>query len=1297
MRGCGGGPQHGVTGACLAAALVTLSPAVGTTQDGRVLAPTVLQLAKGQALDVRGALLIEQAESSNEDVSGEGSASLHEDEGGALAEESSDEEGSSQGSAEAGQGDETPAEGDPTGEDSTGEDPTEKGSPDSGEKGEENSISIDEPVFSRTPAAEWDGKRFSDLVEVKLTVRTSLFDALASTVDDGEVAWVGDDGVWSYSVGFGEGGPYTLPRVDAYTTEGECANNEEQVDAYGTFWVDRHAPSVTSARIVGAVASSYEEAGSVVLDGPACIVLEVGDEQGLASAELLPAGVGAPQDLGIQWGVTSARLELPLTAGEYNQAMRVRIVDLAGNMREWSLAPTGEVVSASESSTSNVPVSITLANGSVAEVHPQRVVIDGATPHLEVTGIEDGSVGSEPVTLHVRVSDDALAELVRCEPGQVVLKVTRRDASGSEEGYSVSLGELTRAADGSYMGDLELAEEGAYEVRSSVVDLAGRWYEADVLTFEIDQTAPAVHIEFDTSRQLFSQEQQARVVVNETHFDPDLVTIETSGRCGPWHEEGELHVIEVTFGAGTHHLSVEAADGAGNVAISQTVAPFTVDMQAPWVEGAALSGLPSRRYASGLVAFAQSAASLNIHVADNEGLAGAKVVDVDGTEGDLLLTANDGSGAKGSVSLDLSEGCFVDGAASLGVVDAAGNWGWATLGDVLSRALESSVPVSGIVLDGTAPLLELHGPAAGSYSAQPQTIRLEVQEDNLAYVRALAPSQRVCVVRQLEDGDERGVLRSWSLPVSSLVPTSYGGYLQETLMEDGVYEVGAYLEDVAGNVGEAYLGPFVIDGTAPSLDVTFDDGEEGNAFGHARTATIRIAEKNFDPALVELDTDGKVSSWVHMGSIHELRVAFDTDGFHDLKVSCVDKAGNRSATFESGGFLIDRTPPEVEVSGIDDGCAYGGEVQGTVTIRDLAGLDASSLEVTLVRGDGEEVAQPVVAFGDGAATITLPDLPQDQGFDDVYTLRITTRDQAGNVSTSSTRFSLNRFGSTFEVLNQDLAQGMPYVSKSPTVRVREINVSGAEVGKRAVWVTQDMLTRQLLLSETPAEGEFGVVDEADTRGWSCATYIIPRENFQDDATYRIVVGSEDLAGNHNLSLLPRAGDSSTEVSFTLDTTPPTVAIEGVEEGQVVQADSQAVDIMATDLVGVQDVSVLLDGERQEPQSLSEGRWRIEVQSKDATNREIEVVAHDLAGNEARAVVRNFRVEGASAGEGLPLLSQVATAAGKWDGRGNGGGLAVGNGVYWAACALGGGLLASAVGARRWLHQKTHGRGAHRGS
>lgn len=826
-----------------------------------------------------------------------------------------------------------------------------------------------------------------------------------------------------------------------------------------------------------------------------------------------------------------------------------------------------------------------------------------------------------------------------------------------------------------------------HHLNVSVTDRAGNKgvnaesepFEYESGTFVVDTTAPEVSIELDKpliqtfeGADFFSEAPKATVTVKDAHFNPETSRIEATGATfGKWVEGDTADgfttwTSTATFTEGTGRtLTVKASDWATNPTTKAyqnnavtgettlTSATFTVDLSAPVVTSASMSNPPSNDY-NGDHFFFDSETTMSVVVVDNIGLESFQVVKGEDTSNYYVArypetSVNVEGGVQYTVVIGLADGETFDNTIRVCTKDHAGNlryWDLTPNGqevyvthveDVTNPPVFDGIYPDSLLQDTIFPELSLTGPAAGSYSNAPQTVSLSVGELNVPILQTYEPEQVVLTVTQVA-GDASAATTSWTRPVSQLAHAdgiTYG--LSEALSADGHYTVSAQVTDPARNSGTAELAEFTIDQTAPVVEVAFDNNDvrNGKYYNAARTATITVTEHNFDPSLVSVETNGSVGGWSTSGDVHTLYVSFATDGIYNLSVSGEDLAGNAMTPYQADEFVIDLQAPQITFGGVEDQTAYNDSVQPVIVFADEANFDANGVSYTITGTKNGEVAYETSVSGqDQGQTVTYADFAHEAEVDDIYTINASLTDLAGNEAEGAVTFSVNRFGSTFRVLDAgSYTENDGYLLEGRDVVVEEINVSGVESEKHAVTVTEGTSVSQLALNEAPqATGytiEAGTSEDPDSNGWSVYTYRIPAGNFVRDGRYHVSVESEDLASNTNTSSNyydRSAGETAAaEVDFILDTTDPVITNLNVTNGATYDAATYEGSFTVVENIGIREVEVLVDGEAVTATDDGFGNYTFPIEAASFTTRTLSVTATDLAGRSATAEAGDFHV------------------------------------------------------------------------
>ncbi|QSQ15625.1 CARDB domain-containing protein [Myxococcus landrumensis] len=225
-------------------------------------------------------------------------------------------------------------------------------------------------------------------------------------------------------------------------------------------------------------------------------------------------------------------------------------------------------------------------------------------------------------------------------------------------------------------------------------------------------------------------------------------------------------------------------------------------------------------------------------------------------------------------------------------VDLAGNDG-----RVLA-SLDNPLTVT-VIRDTVAPVLTVSGVPGESPVHGPVVPVFSAQDDHLATVVATL------------DGE----------PFTSGTPIS----------TDGVYELHVVATDKAGNTKQVQRR-FTIDTLPPRI--VLGGVAEGAIVNHDVTPTMSVSDLHLEPTPPVVTLNGQTFT---------LGTLVSNEGSYELRASARDVAGH--LTEASLSFAVDKTPPEIQVTGVSQGAAAASfTIHFTATD---AHLDANTLGATL--------------------------------------------------------------------------------------------------------------------------------------------------------------------------------------------------------------------------------------------------------------------------------------------------------------------------------------------------------------
>ena len=472
---------------------------------------------------------------------------------------------------------------------------------------------------------------------------------------------------------------------------------------------------------------------------------------------------------------------------------------------------------------------------------------------------------------------------------------------------------------------------------------------------------------------------------------------------------------------------------------------------------------------------------------------------------------------------------------------------------------------------------------------------------------------------------------------------------------DGDFTFDIAVKDKAMNSADKFTQQkFTVDKTTPVIDVSFDNNsaKNGNYYKADRTATIKITEHNFNsgsqyvniPVTAEGATAPSAVGWSGSGDDHNATVSFNKDGKYSFTVDYTDLAGNKAVQKKVDSFYIDKTAPEVEITGVADHQAYNGTVAPVVTYRDDNFTDDHDFKFTRIDinsksddtskfdydTDGNGVTEFIYKYRDFAEVLEN---------DGIYNFTVELSDKAGNSTSKSVTFSVNRFGSTFKASDESeklIKNG--YTNAEQDIVVEEINVS--PLTKHSVTLAKSGGNSTELVENT----DYTFTSSNNGNEWCKSVYTVNKKNFSDEAAYTVTIMSVDKAKNTNNNRMADSSLSTEQknkrecaISFVVDKTSPLVSITGIKDNELYKEASKKVKIVCEDdNLDKSKLFVTLDNKK-----LAEGEDYTIVDDKDGSiagmltaeivlkaetggiKENLKVTIGDLAGNTGEKSVDNF--------------------------------------------------------------------------
>lgn len=449
---------------------------------------------------------------------------------------------------------------------------------------------------------------------------------------------------------------------------------------------------------------------------------------------------------------------------------------------------------------------------------------------------------------------------------------------------------------------------------------------------------------------------------------------------------------------------------------------------------------------------------------------------------------------------------------------------------------------------------------------------------------------------------------------------------------DGDYTFDIAYTDLADNKcsGETFAeetvasNEFTIDKTVPVISVSYDnnDAQNGNYYKAVRTATVVITEHNFNPDRVTIThtatddgvdtTKPTVSGWTSTGDKHTATIYYGKDAKYTFDIAMNDKAGNASADYTEETFFVDMTMPTLEISGVANNSANKGDVIPVVSYSDT-NYDADKVTITLT-GANRKAVELDGSYADihNGRTFTFKNFAEEKAIDDIYTLTATLTDKAGNTTTQTVTFSVNRFGSTYALSDAAEQLNGTYVKEPVDVVLTETNAD--ELSNIKITLFKDGEATVL------KEGTDYKIEVVGGNGqWFHYTYTIFAENFAADGVYSLTIESDDKAGN---AAKNDQDTKNTAINFGVDSTLPIINIENLESKTTYALDNMTVKMSVKDNLKLTQVIVELDGKEYKSWSGEEleaiiqngGNFTFDISGDSTDAHYLVVYAIDAAGN-----------------------------------------------------------------------------------
>lgn len=680
---------------------------------------------------------------------------------------------------------------------------------------------------------------------------------------------------------------------------------------------------------------------------------------------------------------------------------------------------------------------------------------------------------------------------------------------------------------------LSFTEDGAYKVSVTVKDRQNMdpGHQLGVTSFTIDQTAPGLAINGVNDQGEYSESKEAVISVTDANVDESNTELKiTAGNQVITYKGEDAYKTHSFTEEGVYVLDLSATDKAGNTAAKKVT--FIIDKSAPTLE---ITGVKAGEFYNSDKNKKEVTVSVEDLTLDLKQT--ALKVEKDGAAYSESIQLNSVSDAKAVARHTFTaEGKYKI------TLNSTDKLGQAAPAKSVSFTIDNTNPKAVVTLDDTV-MAEDERVVDGE-----KTVKITVTDKHHEFynVSVKKNGQEYVIDPFVQDGEN--------------VVT------QHLLKEDGVYEISVDSKDKAGN--ETILTKTItIDTGKP--DIHFNGVKHQEHYNSETVdVTVSVNDFTFDKKKTTLEmtrtngdqvTELKPGSWdiydylkwLYKG---EMNLTFTEEGVYQLKVTAEDRFGKTSS--KTVEFTIDRTPPKVEITGINQGAfVKSGEV--VIGVNEYY-YETNHVTVTVQKDDSEK-EETFVNSGE------ISDLALKFTEDGDYQIKVSAEDKAGNKATAEASdlelmFTVDSIKPVIDIIDMNTNAAVKNhsydaESKPVSIFVNEHNFANNKV-------QYEVIEKNTVTNESKS---IWIGDWRNFAEISSLTY-----NFKDDYEYSIKVISEDAAGN-------KADEKS--VTFTIDTINPLLATDGIEDDRNYQSTKASFWVKDTNIdISNTKLNVLKDGE-----------------------------------------------------------------------------------------------------------------------
>lgn len=610
---------------------------------------------------------------------------------------------------------------------------------------------------------------------------------------------------------------------------------------------------------------------------------------------------------------------------------------------------------------------------------------------------------------------------------------------------------------------------------------------------------------------------------------------------------GSIEVPESSSVAGTR-VGMQACDEAGNAASDEVF--IKVDATRPVIGDIAVEGYEVHSIP------VLGCPNISTVISDNLTLQSAemKITYPDGTVKTATLSAVEETGLIRNLSYKLEDGAMDgDYKVEVSACDMAGNVAY---NQVKTFKLDNTKPVvTAAIASGTAGGKALRADGTDMYYRSDVGLSFTCSDENIRNIVVTDNDTVIDVV--------------WNDAVGAVNISSEGRH---------VIKINAV--DKSGNTADEKQLEFIIDKSAPQISLALNGLPYYEANGMvdclgSSTVGISVSDMTVDAddlyyqvSVTRPDEPTTTSQFLKTDG---RSFTFNDEGEYTVSFYTLDMANNLSDT-RSVSFRIDKTAPDVSITGISGGGTSANAANVSFVLKEAFWKDASGV-ITIYRkaGDGSEetLYKTINVTPKAYETVTTESLTETG----VYRMEFTAADRVGHKSSVNQTFTIDREAPVVTLTgvdNYDVTDKTVEFKaeiKDDFYSTKTVSIEGTRTGI-------DGKKINLSFSSYNQHGNPTVISES----------------YSEDGIYDIMVTAKDAAGNNHTS----------SVHFTIDKSAP--VITGVDDldGRILTAVDLDFDLdeLVTDLT-VCEIHMYLNGSEYDGSSdIPDGSYTLLITAED---------------------------------------------------------------------------------------------------